>query len=88
MFFMQDESKLLYTKVAEIFKEKKLATNQNFTNFCVKNGLASSTYDDILNARTQATFYTIFKVLRANNLKWEDFGRLLDDKLPETIWEN
>ena len=47
-----------------------------------------STYDDIVNAKTKASYYNVSKIIKGLGLSFEEFGRLLDKELPENFLEN
>ena len=47
-----------------------------------------STYDVVINASAQSSFYNIAKITKALGLSFKEFGTLLDKELPETYWDN
>ena len=59
-----------------------------YTDFCYENEIPMSTYDDIVKGRTNASFYNIFRVISALGLSFEEFGKMLDSKLPENFLKN
>ena len=47
-----------------------------------------STYDTVINASAKSSFYNIAKIIKALGLNFEEFGKLLDEELPATYWDN
>ena len=78
---MEQEAKQLYTAISTVINKVKSNKGITYTDLCAGNDIPQSTYDDIINAKTKASFYNIAKVLRALDLKFEEFGKLLDDEL-------
>ncbi len=85
---MQENSKMLYKAVAVVISEQKDLKGIKYTELCYENEIPMSTYDDIINAKTKASFYNIAKVVKALDLSFEEFGKLLDKKLPKNFLDN
>ena len=81
--FMQESAKILYKSIASVIKKARLENELNYTDFCYENDIPMSTYDYILLAKTQASFFNVAKVVKALGLSFEEFGRLLDKELPD-----
>ena len=79
---MDDKAKQFYIAVSAVISQVKNDKNIRYTDFCYGNDIPQSTYDDIINAKTKATFYNIAKVVKGLDLNFEEFGKLLDKKLP------
>ena len=86
MLKMQDDMKILYKAAAAVIKKVKKEKGIKYTDFCYENEIPMSTYDDIMNAKTKASFYNIAKIVKALGLTFEDFGRLMDEKLPPDLF--
>ncbi len=84
---MQDEAKILYKCIAQILKEERVKKGIKYTDICYENDIPMSTYDDVMGAKYQATFYNIFKIIRGLGMDFEQFGKLLDENLPQSIWD-
>lgn len=84
---MQQESKLLYEILGKLLKEERKRRGIKYTDFCYENDIPMTTYNQIMKAKNQSTFYNVFKIIRALNLNFEEFGKLLDEQLPDSIWE-
>ena len=82
---MQEESKQLYKAVSIIVNRLKEQYNIKYTNFCYENDIPMATYDAIINASRQSSFFNIAKVVKALGLNFEEFGALLDKELPENF---
>ena len=82
---MQEESKQLYTAIGKILYEKRKELGIKYTDFCYENDIPTSTYDAIISGTSQASFYNIAKVVKALNMNFEDFGKLLDKNLPQNF---
>ncbi len=85
---MQDDSKILYKIIGEIIKQVKNDKGIKYTELCYENDIPTSTYDDIVNGKNQATFYNIAKIIKALGLTYEEFGSVLDSKLPQNFMQN
>lgn len=79
---MQDNAKILYNIIGKIVSNKRKELGIKYTDFCYENDIPMSTYDIIVNGQKQSSFYNIAKVIKALNLTFEEFGRLLDEELP------
>ena len=78
---MQKEAKILYNAVANVIAQQKEIKGVKYTEICYENDVATSTYDDIINSKTKASFYNIAKIIRGLGLSFEEFGKLLDKEL-------
>ena len=84
---MQDKSKILYESLSKVLTKLRQISGKNYLEFCDENSIATSTYDNMINAKTKATFYNVAKFVRGASLNFQEFGKLLDEQLPETFWE-
>ncbi len=84
---MQEDAQKLYSAVSKVIYETRKNKGIKYSDLCYENDIATSTYDDIINAKTKATFYNIAKVTRALGLSFEEFGRLLDKELPKDLFD-
>ena len=85
---MQEEVKQLYTAISRIIVKIKEEKGIKYTELCYENEIPMSTYDDIVNAKTKASYYNVSKIIKGLGLSFEEFGRLLDKELPENFLEN
>ena len=85
---MQDDSKILYEAISKIVHKARTDKNIKYTDFCYENDIPMSTYDAIINASSQSSFYNIAKVVKGLGLNFEKFGKLLDKELPKKYWDN
>lgn len=76
---MQDNAKILYSIIGKIVSNKRKESDIKYTDFCYENDIPMSTYDIIVNGQKQSSFYNIAKVIKALNLTFEEFGRLLEN---------
>ncbi len=88
MLKMQEEVKQLYTAISRIIVKIKEEKGIKYTELCYENEIPMSTYDDIVNAKTKASYYNVSKIIKGLGLSFEEFGRLLDKELPENFLEN
>lgn len=79
---MQENSKILYEAISRVIHKVRTEKNIKYTDFCYENDIPMSTYDAIINASTQSSYYNIAKVIIALGLTFEEFGALLDKELP------
>jgi len=85
---MQENSKILYKAVASVIHKKRLDKGIKYTDFCYENDIPMSTYDSVINASAQSSFYNIGKIIKALGISFEEFGALLDKELPNEYWDN
>ena len=85
---MQENSKILYKTIAKIIKKERKKKWYKYTLFCYENDIPTTTYDNIINVKSQATFFNIAKIIKALGFTFEDFGKILDKELPENLFEN
>ena len=85
---MQENSKILYKTIGKIIHNLRTSKGLKYTDFCYENDIPMSTYDGIVNASNQSSFYNIGKIIKALGLTYKEFGELLDKELPKCYWEN
>ena len=83
---MQENSKILYKSVAKIIKNTRKKYGLKYTTFCYENDIPTTTYDNIVNVKSQATFYNVAKVIKALGFSFEEFGKILDNELPKDLF--
>ncbi len=83
MLFMQEKSKILHKAISKVITESRLKQGISYTDFCYENEISTSTYDNVINATKQTSFYNIAKIALALNMNFEQFGKLLDKELPK-----
>ncbi len=82
---MHENSKILYKAIGKIVTRLRKEKNITYTDFCYGNDIPMSTYDMVVNATAQASFYNITKIVKALGLSFEEFGAFLDKELPENF---
>lgn len=80
---MQDRDKIIYKAVSKILREQRKKKNLKFTIFCYENDIATSLLNTIENGETHTYFSNITRVVKALDLSFEEFGKLLDEELGE-----
>ena len=85
---MQDDFKMLYEAISKVIHTVRKDKNIKYTDFCYENDIPMSTYDAIINATIQSSFYNIGKVVKALGLSYAEFGALLDKELPKEYWDS
>ena len=88
IYKMQDDVKKLYKAVSAVLQKARKDKGITYTFLCYENDIPMSTYDDIINAKTKASFYNIARIINALDLSYEEFGKLLDKKLSDNIFEH
>ena len=81
---MQD--KILRETLSKIIDKERKSKNIDYLVFCDENSIATSTYDNLINAKTNITFYNLTKIIKGLGLNYESFGKILDKNLPESFW--
>ena len=84
---MQENVKILYKAISEIITNTRKEKGIKYTDFCYENEIPMSTYDDVINSKTRASFYNVARIVKALDLSFEEFGRLLDKNLPKDFLE-
>ena len=84
---MQANDEKFYKAVGDILKKKRLEKGLKFTIFCYENDIAKSSLNVIENGYSQAYFSKIAKVVQALDMSFEDFGKLLDKKIPKDFFK-
>jgi len=82
---MQDNSKIFYKSIGQVVKKIKAEKGIKYTELCYENDIPTSTYDDIVNGRNQAKFYSVAKIIKGLGISFEEFGKYLDEELPENF---
>lgn len=85
---MQDNVRQLYSAISKVIRKVKDEKGIKYTELCYENEIPMSTYDDIINAKTKASYYTISKIIKGLGLTFEEFGKLLDKELPKDFLDN
>ena len=80
---MQDNSKIFHRAIGKIINKIRKEKGIKYSDLCYENDIPTSTYDDIVGAKTQARFYNVAKIVNALGISFEEFGRYLDKELPE-----
>jgi len=85
---MQGNSLILYKAISKVIHTTRLSKGIKYTDFCYENDIPMSSYDAIINATNQTTYYNIAKVVKALGLSFEEFGKMLDEELPKNFMTN
>lgn len=80
---MHKKDKKLYIAIAKIINQTRKDKGIKYTELCYENDIAMSTYDDIVNAKTKASYLNIAKIIKGLGLNFKEFGELLDKELGE-----
>jgi len=81
------EAKMLYETTANILVSCRNEKGLKYKSFCYENEIPVSTYNDIIKAKGNASFYKIAQIIRGLGLNFTEFGALLDKELPSEFWE-
>ena len=85
---MQEEAKLLHSAISKVITTKRTQNGVSYTDFCLGNDIPSSTYDAIIKAENNVYCFNVAKVIKALGLSFEEFGKMLDNELPENFMNN
>jgi predicted transcriptional regulator len=85
---MQEDAQILHNTISKIITNVRTDKGISYTDFCLGNEIPSSTYDAIIKANNKTYFYNIAKVVKALGLSFEEFGKMLDEELPENFMNN
>ena len=83
---MQKDSEILYQAISKVITNVRESKGIKYTDFCYGNDIPMTTYDSIINASVQSSFYNISKIVKALGLTYEEFGKLLDKELPKDYY--
>lgn len=84
---MQQKSKLLQKAISKVVINLNKQNDTKYLKFCDENSISTSTYDNILNANTNVTVYTLSKIIKGHSLTFEQFGALIDKSIDKEFWE-
>ena len=84
---MQDKDIILRKTISKIVQDLREQQDKNYLAFCDENSIATSTYDNIINATNNTSFYNLSKVIKGLGLNFSQFGEILDSNLPKEFWE-
>ncbi len=85
---MQGNSLILYKAISKIIHSTRVSKGIKYTDFCYENDIPMSSYDVIINASAQSSYYNIARVVKALGLSFEEFGKMLDEELPDDFMNN
>lgn len=83
---MQQEEKIIAEAIGKIIKNARKQKSINYNVFCDTNLIPSSTLDTLEKGQYSPKFYTVFKAMKALNLSFADFAKLLEKELPKDIF--
>ncbi len=83
---MQQEEKIIAEAIGKIIKNARKQKSINYNVFCDTNLIPSSTLDTLEKGQYSPKFYTVFKAMKALNLSFSDFAKLLEKELPRDIF--
>ena len=84
-FDMHPDKKILYEAVGRVLRKRRKELGYKLTIFAYENDIPTTSLTSIEAAKTEACFSNIYKVARALNMTFEEFGRCLDEELPENF---
>lgn len=79
---MQDNDKILLEAIGRVVKKVRMQKGLKFTIFCYENDISKTTLHMIENGKNKPIVTSLFKIIKALGLTFEEFGALLDDELP------
>lgn len=84
---MQKKSQILYSTTAKLIHDLREEKGITYLNYCYENDIATTTYDNFMNGKTETSFYNIAKIINGVGLSFGQFGDLLDKNLPDDFWD-
>lgn len=84
-FTMHPDKKILYEAIGRVLRKRRKSLGYKLTIFAYENDIPTTSLTSIEAAKTEACFSNIYKVARALNMTFEEFGRCLDEELPENF---
>lgn len=84
-FTMHPDKKILYEAIGRVLRKKRKALGYKLTIFAYENDIPTTSLTSIESAKTEACFSNIYKIARALNMTFEEFGRCFDKELPENF---
>ena len=85
---MQDDNDILLKAVGKVISKVRKQKGLKFTIFCYENDISKTTLYMIEKGLNKAYITSLFKIIKALGLTYEEFGRLLDNELPEKYMKN
>ncbi len=84
---MQDD-KVILEAIGRVIRKVRKCKKLKFTIFCYENDISKTTLYMIEKGLNKAYITSLFKIIKALGLTYEEFGRLLDNELPENYMKN
>lgn len=78
---MQERDLKIYNAIANVLQNERKKKNLKFTIFCYENDIATSLLNTIENGKTHTYYSNVARVIKALDLSFEEFGKLLDEEL-------
>ena len=79
---MQDEE-IILKAIGRVIKKERKRKKLKFTIFCYENDISKTTLYMIENGKNKPYVTSLFKIINALGLSYQEFGQLLDKELPE-----
>ena len=77
---MQQEEKIIAKAIGKVIKNARKQKAVNYSVFCDTNLIPSSTLDTLEKGQYSPKFYTVFKAIKALNMTFADFAKLLENE--------
>ena len=81
---MQQEEKIIAKAIGKVIKNARKQKAVNYSVFCDTNLIP--TLDTLEKGQYSPKFYTVFKAIKALNMTFADFAKLLENELPKDIF--
>ena len=82
---MHPDKKILYEAVGRVLRQRRKELGYKLTIFAYENDIPTTSLTSIESAKTEACFSNIYKIAKALNMSFEEFGQRLDKELPENF---
>lgn len=85
---MQDNNEKLQKAIGKVISSERKRRKLKFTIFCYENDISKTTLYMIEKGKNKSYTTSLFKIIKALGMTYEEFGKLLDKELPENFMEN
>ncbi len=82
---MQDDNDILLKAVGKVISKVRKQKGLKFTIFCYENDISKTTLYMIEKGKNKAYMTSLLKIIGALGITFEEFGRMLDEELPENF---
>lgn len=82
---MQDNNAMMLKAIGKVIHRERIRRKFKFTIFCYENDISKTTLYMVEKGKNKSYVTSLFKIIKALGLTYEEFGALLDKELPKNF---